>query len=174
MSKPTVVSLFAGAGGMDLGFKQAGFDVESFEISNPRANYARSKLDLIVHTELPTPTESFDFFFSSHVLEHVPSVKNSIEFGLSLLKPGGQFVGVTPNGSLSCRTKIPNWENHWGITHPQAIDEKFYQQLFANHRYYISSSPFNFEEIKAWQTGQTDDQIMKQECGSELLVLATK
>lgn len=155
-------------------FKQAGFDVESFEISNPRANYARSKLDLRVHTELPATSENFDFFFSSHVIEHVPSVKRTIEFGLSNLKPGGQFIAVSPNGSLSCRDKIPHWEQHWGLAHPQCLDENFYQKIFANHRYYISSSPFDFEEIAAWQAGKTDDKIIKQDCGHELLVVVTK
>jgi 2-polyprenyl-3-methyl-5-hydroxy-6-metoxy-1,4-benzoquinol methylase len=68
-------------------FKQRGFDVESFEISVPRANYAKSKLGVKVHSSLSDVQGQFDIFFSSHVLEHVPSVNDAIEFGMNLLKP---------------------------------------------------------------------------------------
>lgn len=52
--------------------RQNGFEVESFEISVPRAEFARNRLGVKVHTSLSTVSGLFDVVFSSHVLEHVP------------------------------------------------------------------------------------------------------
>lgn len=42
--------------------------------------------------------ETFDAIFSAHVMEHVPNPIELITEGLRVLKPGGLFVAVTPNG----------------------------------------------------------------------------
>jgi len=38
-----------------------------------------------------------DFFFMSHVLEHVPNPSETLDLGLKLLKKGGYIVSFTPN-----------------------------------------------------------------------------
>ena len=73
-------------------FKQHGFHVESFEISQPRAAFARDKLGISVTSNMSEISGPFDVFFSSHVLEHVPSVKAIIDYAFERLRPGGTFV----------------------------------------------------------------------------------
>lgn len=55
-------------------FSQNGFEVESFEISALRAEFAKDRLGVKIHTKLSEVSGLFDVVFSSHVLEHVPSV----------------------------------------------------------------------------------------------------
>jgi ubiquinone/menaquinone biosynthesis C-methylase UbiE len=46
--------------------------------------------------EIPMPDSSFDFIFSSHVLEHIPNKRKSLAEVERLLKPGGIFFCVVP------------------------------------------------------------------------------
>ena len=79
--------------------RRAGFDVEACEISAPRAAYGRDKLGVRIRDVAGLPDESFDIFFSAHVIEHVPSVSQLLELGLRVLRPGGLLVTFTPNFS---------------------------------------------------------------------------
>src|SRR5207237_406681 len=87
--------------------RQHGFEVQSFEISQPRAQFAGGKLGLSVHSRMLDLSGPIDIFFSSHVLEHVPSVAKALNLGISLLKPNGLFVAFTPNGSAAHRGRDP-------------------------------------------------------------------
>ena len=76
-------------------FAQAGYNVKSFEISRPRARYAREKLGVDVIDDV-TALENMtnqggicDLFFSSHVMEHVPSPSDAVATARRLLKPDG-------------------------------------------------------------------------------------
>ena len=157
--------------------KRCGFDVESFDISIPMANYAKSKLGLKVHFNLSDVKGIFDIFFASHVLEHVPSVKETINFGMNIIKPNGLFVAFTPNGSLKCKNKIKNWNKHWGLVHPQFINEDFYANFFSNNDYFIASTPYTsniIKEIQEWKSKKTNRQVIKQNCGSEMMIIVVK
>ena len=57
---------------------QAGYDVTAFEISVPRADYARIHLGINVQTRPEDVQGPFDAFFSSHVPEHVTSVADTL------------------------------------------------------------------------------------------------
>jgi len=94
---------------------QFGFEVTSFEVAPTRRRYAREKLGVStiddvgdVATDLAL---QFDCFFSAHVLEHVPSPAQSFNYAMRLLKPGGLFVSLTPNGDEGHRSTNPNWSN---------------------------------------------------------------
>lgn len=156
-------------------FGQNGFEVESFEISVPRAEFAKNRLDIKVHTSLSEVSGPFDVVFSSHVLEHVPSVQDSISFGFSILKPGGLFVAVTPNGSAAYRKKAPDaWHKLWGLVHPNFLDGDFYQSSFADNPYFLASNPYPMQEIENWGIGQHERHIADQLSGEELLVIVKK
>lgn len=111
-------------------FQQAGFDTASFELSRPRAEYAREKLGLLVYSDRNSVSGKYDIFFSSHVLEHLPSVSNAVNLAFEILKPGRLFVALTPNGSTGYRSVNPHaWHRMWGYVHPNLLDEQYYKHV---------------------------------------------
>lgn len=156
-------------------FMQKGFDVESFEISKSRANYARNKLGVKVHSSLSGVTGLFDIFFSSHVIEHVPSVKDAIDFGMSILKPGGLFVAFTPNGSFDFYEKDSNaWNKLWGQVHPNFLDDEYYMETFRGKQLLISSNPYQIKKIEEWDRNSINEVLALEVDGHELLILVKK
>lgn len=120
----------------------AGYEVDAFEISRPRAAYARSQLGVSMPEMEALPSASYDVFFSAHVIEHVPSPSAMIALGMRLLKPGGLFVCFCPNGSLSFRQRAPcDWHLMWGQSHPQLVDEVFLRHAFPKQPLFIHSAP---------------------------------
>lgn len=155
-------------------FQNNGFEVESFEISILRAEFANSKLGLKVHTSLSEVSGLFDIVFSAHVLEHVPSVQESIAFCFSILKPGGLFVAVTPNGSADYRSRSPDaWHKLWGQVHPNFLDGDFYRSFFAGNPCFLASNPYPMQEIENWGINWHERRIANLN-GEELLVIVKK
>jgi 2-polyprenyl-3-methyl-5-hydroxy-6-metoxy-1,4-benzoquinol methylase len=156
-------------------FLQKGFSLNAFEISTPRAQYARKHLGIDV---VPDPydnklSESFDLFFSSHVLEHVPCVKEVIDIGFKLLRTGGFFIAFTPNGSLAYRNCNKRaWKSTWGMKHPNYLNEQFYKNVFKNIPYYIESSPYEHDKIRRWV--ETPVQYIGNLQGEELMIIVQK
>jgi len=157
---------------------QAGFDVTGYEISKPRAEYARNNLSLNVldsETQLSkysTEGIKFNFFYASHVLEHIPNIRYTIELAISLLKPGGYFVVFTPNGSDVFRKKQPKvWHNNWGFNHQIFLDDIFYTTYFKNYPYFLSSESCDFRIITEFHRNE-DRKIVLSLDGPELLFLA--
>lgn len=134
-------------------FRQARFDATGYEISHPRARFAQ-KLGVEIHTDLAKvkTLPKFDFVFSSHVLEHTPNPAESIGEMLGLLKPGGSFVSVFPNGSEAFSKSDANRFNRlWGKVHPVMLNDKFLQQIFEDGALYLGSLEDNhFSEVAAW------------------------
>lgn len=156
-------------------FAHAGFEVEAFEISVPRARFAREKLGVMVHSALSEVLGDFDVFFSSHVLEHVPSVEEAINFGWGILRPGGLFVAFTPNGSLDFRQKAGDeWNKLWGLVHPNFLDETYYEKRFLGKDFLVLSAPYSIQKVKAWKNSPHASASLHPLDGNELLVLVKK
>ena len=149
------------------------FNVDSYEISSLRAKYAKEKLNINVIdiSELSYLAEKkkFDIFFMSHVLEHVPNPSEILNFGMKLLKKNGFLVSFTPNGSLEHKKTNSNWSKLWGMTHPNFIDEKFYQKFFSENIFYIGSSEYNLQNIKNFIN--SDQNYIDNLSGSELMII---
>ncbi len=126
-------------------FGSAGFNVVSFEIAPTRRKYARQKLGVHVIEDMEiaatTLQGTFDCFFSSHVLEHVPSPAQAFKYALRLLRTGGLFVSFTPNGSSEHRAASLNWKKLWGEVHPNFLDDQFLDNAFKKSPRSVGSSP---------------------------------
>lgn len=154
--------------------KVHGFDVESFEISRPRAKYAREKLGLHVAESMHEVKGPYDVFFTSHVLEHVPSVQATIETAFQLLRSGGLFVAFTPNGSVAFRSKKPkDWRRLWGRVHPQFLDDVYYRKQFERLATVLDSAPYKLNELSSWSRTKRDAMCLDLG-GHELLLVACK
>jgi len=154
-------------------FRQAGYEVQSFEISQPRADYARTMLGVDVKSALGGITGEFDVFFFAHVMEHVPNPAETIRFALSRLKPGGLFLALTPNGSLQQRAANPKaWHQAWGLNHPNMLDEVFYTRCFAGLPQLYASNPYDDAQLEDFADGKTP--AARSLAGGELLCAVRK
>src|SRR5215831_4097981 len=85
-------------GYMSYQFRNAGMDVQSSEISAPRARFGNENLGLNIQTNENALLPGNDVFFSSHVIEHHPDIMAMVRLSKSLLAEGGYFVAFCPNG----------------------------------------------------------------------------
>jgi 2-polyprenyl-3-methyl-5-hydroxy-6-metoxy-1,4-benzoquinol methylase len=150
-------------------FKKAGHQVQGFEISRPRAEFGIKQLDLEISTDESLLRKENDIFFSSHVIEHHPDIAAMIGLGKSLLKNGGYFVAICPNGSMTYRLKNKKAFHHaWGKVHPNYLNADFYKYVFTDQPYHISSSPIIKENIHPLQK---DETVIDDLSGEELLII---
>jgi SAM-dependent methyltransferase len=126
---------------------RAGYSVIAYEIAPTRKRYAEQKLTVMTVADIekgvsdPNLAGTFDCFFSSHVLEHVPRPATVFRFARALLRSGGVFVSFTPNGSEQARALFPEWNKWWGEVHPSFIDDHFLDRAFNRSPRVIGSSP---------------------------------
>jgi 2-polyprenyl-3-methyl-5-hydroxy-6-metoxy-1,4-benzoquinol methylase len=147
-----------------------GFDVESYEISSPRAEFGNRNLNLKILTNEDDIRGDNDIFFSSHVIEHHPAISDMIKLAKTKLKTGGYFVAISPNGSEEYRKKDPKGFHHgWGKVHPNYLNLEFYRTIFRNQPYYIGTSPFRFNSIKPMRE---KEQVVDDMSSEEIIVIA--
>jgi len=154
-----------GFGSWQLG--QAGYEVASYEISAQRAHYATENLGVRMCNVATELEHTYDAFFSAHVIEHVPNPTEMVENGMRLLRPGGLFVALTPNGTTAFRKADPvSWSKMWGQVHPQLITERWINHVAGSRDWIATATPANRNLLEAWKRSQG---VAGQLVGPELL-----
>ena len=157
--------------------RQHGYDAVGFEISKPRANYARKDLGLAVIDTLDElhslPAGSFDIIFSNHVLEHILPIKDALISLTRLLTEDGIAFHVLPNFTgRSARAGM--WLKWIGEDHPIAPTIDFFKYAVPRSELQapiFGSSPFD-ERLIAALNGHPGATLSTD--GDELLVYAPK
>ncbi|MCK5719379.1 MAG: methyltransferase domain-containing protein [Thiomargarita sp.] len=157
--------------------KQAGYKVQSFEISAKTCYYARNALEIDAYGSWEELTTPIDIFFSIHALEHIPNLKETIDKAWHILKPGGLFIAFTANGCRSFRAKNKvNWYKSWENGHINFLDEVYYNNIFqAFPRIMLSTmdNVYSAEQLKTWNQIEPSCEITDLS-GSELFIAARK
>jgi 2-polyprenyl-3-methyl-5-hydroxy-6-metoxy-1,4-benzoquinol methylase len=155
--------------------RQHGFDAVGFEISRPRAEYARANLGLNVFDSLDAlaalPVESFDIIFSNHVVEHLPDIAKSFAVLTGLHRKDGFVFHVLPN-FMGKKARSGSWVKWIGEDHPIAPAMPFFR--FAIPRAGLTkpifgSDPFDDEMARALNS-ESGASLSTE--GDELLVYA--
>lgn len=151
----------------------AGMSASGYELSVPRAEFGRRHLNITLTWKEKEIPEGNDVFFSSHVIEHLPSIGNFVDLSRSKLAPDGIFMAFCPNGSKEYRERdFKTFHVTWGGLHPLYLDIEFAQELFSNNPYLIltSDSTYDLDAIAAWD-GRSQ-QVAGRHDGYELLMMA--
>ena len=153
-----------------------GFQASGFEISRPRADYARSQLKMEVLDEIDRlralPPASFDIVFSNHVVEHVPAIRDTLQLMARLLVPEGLAFHVLPNFT-GATARTGAWLKWIGEDHPIAPTIEFFKYAIPRSGLgspIFASSPFDDQPTPSFSEGPEDHTAD----GDELLVVARK
>jgi 2-polyprenyl-3-methyl-5-hydroxy-6-metoxy-1,4-benzoquinol methylase len=133
---------------------RAGYRVYSYEVSRPRAAFAREKLGcniLMSPSEVPQPV---DCLFSAHVIEHLPNPAGMWKLASRVLKPDGKVVAFMPNGDSDCSGN-PDYHQWWGLVHPTMLGRKALMNMAAAHGFagHAYSGRFDLANPEAPLTG---------------------
>lgn len=99
---------------------RAGYRVFSYEISKPRADYAKKYMGCRL---LQNPAgQVVDCLFSAHVIEHLPDPCSLWRLAKTVVRPGGKVVLFTPDGDA---VRHPQYHKWWGLAHPCLITTRW-------------------------------------------------
>lgn len=150
--------------------RQAGFEVLSYEIGRDRAQYAKAKLNCTMIGDLRSLDGTVDCFFSSHVIEHLPSPTLLFDEAGRVLRPGGLIVCYCPNGAVERERKHPvAYHQNWGMVHPLMLTPDFLRGEARRRgltEFAVFSSPVSSGDIESHRDGNLD--------GDELLMIARR
>jgi len=158
-------------GYMSYQFSKAKMDVESYEISKPRAGFGNQSLKLDIRTSESDVRSNNSIFFSSHVIEHVPSPAKMLEYASQHITQNGFIFTLCPNGSDAFRKRMPKgFSLGWGKVHPNYLTETYFRQYFRDCPYFIASSPDGWSQLALWD--QKSQLVSDDVSGNELLIVS--
>ena len=151
-------------------FKEAGFETQSFEISKRMSEKGQELLGLEITSSVTDLTSGNNVFFTSHVIEHLSDINILLATAKQLLTDDGYFIAYSPNGSADYKRKNPEtFHKLWGMVHPNFMNEKFYCNVFKEHPYLITSSPY--PDMNLFENWDGYSQVVDRTDGEELLVI---
>lgn len=155
--------------------QSAGYEMQGFEISQPRARFGRENLGLDIlstHEDLNRlPAFCFDAIVTNHVLEHLPEFKSSFDFFRRVLKRDGVLLIFVPNCTGLEKRTVFQSKKIWafGEKHPMALDVPFFR---------LNLPLYEFDPVFDTSPYDLNCLFQKDEVGSiegeELAVLARK
>lgn len=156
--------------------KAAGYDPLAFEISRPRAAFARDALGLPILTtneELAAlPNGSIDIVFASHVLEHLPRLAEPLQTFSRILRPGGVLAVFVPNCTGIEEPAVWREKNLFAIgeKHTIAFDAAFFERNLPAYGFETRTFTEPYPDAKAIATSGSRAGVS----GYELTALARK
>jgi SAM-dependent methyltransferase len=152
-SSRSFLDVGCGMGANLLAAQRLGLDVQGFEPSATHAHIAINRLHLPVVPEYFTAARvgdrKFDVVMLSHVIEHIYEPKIFLQELLSVLKPGGVLVVITPNrDSIIARLTGNRWPMLKPVDHVTMIGATAYSYFgldgLAKVHHCHSEYPFEF------------------------------
>jgi transcription elongation factor Elf1 len=150
-------------------FRRAGFRVFSYEISKPRAAFARAKLSCDMVESMDKMPEKVKCLFSAHVIEHLSNPNLIWEVARKVLSTNGMIVCFCPNGEPARESLLGlrKYDFMWGKVHPMLITPRYLQSTSARYGYRsgVYSSPYDENDI-------SNSRGESQFTGDELCLIA--
>jgi 2-polyprenyl-3-methyl-5-hydroxy-6-metoxy-1,4-benzoquinol methylase len=146
--------------------REAGFNVYSYEISKPRALYAKDKLSCNIVESVESLRGRLKCVFSAHVIEHLADPNLLWNVGTTTLEDGGLIVCFCPNGDplLEGIYGASRYHQLWGKVHPLLVTSNFLQKSSKKHgfRARVYRSPYKLAAIAA--NGADDNSYGRELC----------
>lgn len=92
--------------GCDIGFggdKIAKVDCAGIDYATPYATTGKDNVDIpcdVMNETIPVENNTFDYVYSSHLIEDFVDTKKALEDFIRILKPGGNLILVFPDQKL--------------------------------------------------------------------------
>lgn len=158
-----------------LAAQSIGFDVMGFEPSNDHAHVATKHFKLPVVPDYFSTERvdhrQFDVVMLSHVIEHIYSPRDFLRDVISVLRPGGVLIVITPNaGSIIARWTGKRWPMLKPVDHVSMLSANTYRYLglddIADIEHYYSEYPYEFAATWAavvksrLSQGRTNEEVI--------------
>ena len=154
-------------------FCKAGFDAVGYEVSAPRATFARNNLNVQVFPEFDSihKQKPYDVIYTSHTLEHLPTPEIALSQFKNLLVKNGLLVVSVPNcGGNNAKKEGVKWGPFSSELHPLSYSAEFFLAVLPKCGFDLVaafSDPYDLQQIKSMES--------KSYCsGDELLIVARR